>query len=221
MSIKCTSCGEKAVKNGNYFITAKNMMGQTVLLGAAGVGMCEKCIAKHSRGFLWAPMFLSILLFIFAVFCGTMIIFISGYGTVMQYVILAALTAMSLAGAVWNFVKLIKLIKRVRKPARYIKTMTPAETARIGAAIVGRKRILTENVFFSWTALAKAPQEEVDAEKLSYEFLNEIRQPFKLPMRRQLALISFHRHDLHIPFTNLPDTMNKTVRQLITKAIKG
>jgi len=220
MSMTCTSCGEKAVKNGNYFITAKNIFGQTMLLGAVGVAVCPKCIGKHARGFLLRPMVFSILLFIFAVFCATMIVFIDGYGSTMQYIILAALTAMSLGGAVFQFVRLVKIIKRIRKPDNFIKTVSPAEMARIGAAILSRRKIITDNIFFSWPALSGVELPD-EGEKLPPETLKQIREPFKLPMKRQLSLISFHKGDLHIPFTNIPDTMSKSTREIIKKAIKG
>ncbi len=220
MNAKCTACGGKTSKYANYFVTAKNMLGQTNLIGALGVGMCRNCILKYTISFLPRHVISTIIMFLLAFICGTMIIFLSGLGTAttMQYTILAAFTALFLAGMVGSIIKLLRIIRNLRHPEDYLKRITPAEVARIGAKMLLKKTIISENIFFSWPTLFGL-REEIDTNGLTPDIRAKLREPFRLPMRRQLSLFSFRRHELRIPYTNIPNTMDKSVRELISAAL--
>ncbi len=218
MSTKCTACGANSVKNGNYFITAKNLFGQTNLLGAANIGMCRNCIRKYTSFFLVNPVAGAVVTLLLALFCGSFILFIYGWGSIIQYTILGVLTAVCLAFAIRSFISIIRIVRDVRNPDSYIKSITQPELARIGARIILAKNGLDENILFYWPKLYRA-REEILRQGITPEIRASIREPFRLPMRRQLTLISFRRRDLRIPYTNTPDTMDKSVRDLISKAI--
>jgi hypothetical protein len=220
MSAKCTACGSNPVKNANYFITAKNLFGQTNLIGAANIGMCRNCICKYTTSFLVAPVAGAVASLIFAIFCGSFIVFIYGWGTVIQYTILGVLTAICLAFAVSSFIRIVRIVRNVRNPDNYVRSITQPELARIGARIILKKNGLDEGIFFYWSRLYNS-REEILTQGMTPELRTAIREPFRLPMRRQLSLISFRRKDLHIPYTNIPDTKDKSVRELITKALEN
>ncbi|MBR2520875.1 MAG: hypothetical protein IKE62_01665 [Oscillospiraceae bacterium] len=218
MSINCTSCGGKPVKTGYYFITARDFFGRTNLLGAVGVGMCRQCICKFSARFLRRPVLYVVFAALGVMICVSMIAFISGRGTVMQYVILAFLGLMCLAGMISNIVRAVRIIRDIRDPDGYIRRITPAEIAAIGTRIISSKRVITDNILFSWRNLAGMDDSEDPLTPVEAE---QVRQAFILPMRRGLTLITLHRKEPRIPFTNVPDTMDPAVRRLILRAVKN
>ena len=145
-----------------------------------------------------------------ALVCVSMMVFLSGRGTVMQYVILAFLTALCLAGAVTNFIRISRIVGAVKDPDGLVRDMTPAEAAAVGARMIAGKRVLTDNILFSWQNLSSVEDGEGP---LSPEETEKVRQPFALPMKRGLALITLRRKEPRIPYTNVPDTMDASVRR--------
>jgi len=218
MSTKCTGCGGKAVKSGNYFITAKNFSGQTVLLGAANIGMCRSCISKCLTSIMWKPVFGFVFSLIGVVLSVTMIAFLKGFGSTVQYVILGLLTALLVGSSVMTLLRFIHIIKCIKHTDKYVKEMTPADIAAVGAKLVLRGRKLANGTIFSWNKL-RACRQIIDEEGITDEVRAKITEPMEINPRRQLSLHSFHRNQLHIPYTNIPNTMDKDTRVLIAEAL--
>ena len=218
MSTKCTGCGEKAVKSGNYFITAKNFAGQTVLLGAANIGMCRKCISKCLTSILWKPVFGFVFSLIGVILSVTMIAFLKGLGSTVQYIILGLLAALLVGSAVMTLIRVIYLIKCIKHTDKFIKEMTPADITAVGAKLVLRGRKLYNGTIFSWNNL-RACSHIIDEEGITEEVRAKITEPMEINPRRQLSLHTFHRKELHIPYTNIPNTMDKDTRVLIAEAL--